>query len=150
MVQIREYRPTDLDRVYEIAMKSFDEFYDPSVFDYFRAQWPSGQLVACDIHDVPIGFLTATKMSGRRVRIMMLGVIPEFRNKGTGQMLLDRFRMTSLLEGNVTIVLEVRMTNTDARRFYRRNGFIETDILRDYYRDGGDGVHMIAPVQKNQ
>ena len=46
--------------------------------------------------------------------------------------------------------LEVRTSNESARRFYRRNGFMETDILRGFYRDGGDGVRMVAPVQINQ
>ena len=55
-----------------------------------------------------------------------------------------------MMEGNISVVLEVRTTNEDARRFYRRNGFMETDILRNYYRDGGDGVRMSAPVQMNQ
>ena len=58
--------------------------------------------------------------------------------------------MRAMLEGNIAITLEVRTSNTDARRFYKRNGFVETDILPQFYRDGGDGVRMSAPVQPNQ
>ena len=150
MIQIREYRESDLDRVYDITMKSFDEYFDPSVFNYFRTQWRTGQLVACDITDRPIGFISATKLEGRRARITLFGILPEYRNMGIGKQLLDVFRMNAMMEGYVSIVLEVRTTNEIARRFYRHNGFMETDILRGYYQDGGDGIRMVAPVQNNQ
>ena len=55
-----------------------------------------------------------------------------------------------MMEGNISMTLEVRTTNTEARNFYKRNGFVETDILPHYYRDGGDGVRMTAQVQMNQ
>ena len=81
---------------------------------------------------------------------MLLGVLPEYRCRGIGKQLLDAFRMKAMLEGQIYIILEVRITNEGARRFYRRNGFVETDILKGYYRDGGDGVRMTGPVQNNQ
>ena len=69
---------------------------------------------------------------------------------GIGRQLLDAFRMRAMMEGQVYITLEVRTSNEAARRFYRKNGFLESDILIGYYRDGGDGVRMTAPVQMNQ
>ena len=81
---------------------------------------------------------------------MLFGVLPEYRNAGIGKQLLDALRMRSMFEGQRSIELEVRISNVSARRFYRRNGFIEVDILSGYYRDGGDGVRMTAPVMLNQ
>ena len=150
MIQIREYREGDADALYAITLQSFDEYFDPSVFSYFRTQWRAGQLVACDMTGRPVGFISATRMEGRKVRIMLFGVLPQYRNMGIGKQLLDMFRMRAMLEGFVSMTLEVRTSNEAARRFYRRNGFMETDILRQFYRDGGDGVRMVAPVQINQ
>ena len=150
MIQIREYREGDADALYAITLQSFDEYFDPSVFSYFRTQWRAGQLVACDVTGRPVGFISATRLEGRKVRIMLFGVLPQYRNMGIGKQLLDMFRMKAMLEGFVSMTLEVRTSNEAARRFYRRNGFMETDILRQFYRDGGDGVRMIAPVQINQ
>lgn len=150
MFQIREYRDSDAEVLYNIALQSFDEYFDPSVFSYFRTQWRSGQLVACDLAGNPIGFISSTRLGGRKLRIMLFGVLPGYRNMGVGKQLLDSLRIKALMEGMISITLEVRTSNEDARRFYRRNGFMETDILRQYYRDGGDGVRMVAPVQMNQ
>ena len=150
MIQIRDFREGDTDALYSIALKSFDEYFDPYVFLYFRTQWRTGQLVACDVTGKPVGFIAGTRVESRKVRIMLFGVLPEYRNRGIGKQLLDAFRMRAMLEGYVSIILEVRTSNMDARRFYLRNGFRETDILMRYYRDGGDGVRMSAPVQMNQ
>ncbi len=150
MIQIRDFREGDTDALYSIALKSFDEYFDPSVFSYFRTQWRTGQLVACDVTGKPVGFIAGTRVESRKVRIMLFGVLPEYRNRGIGKQRLDAFRMRAMLEGYVSIILEVRTSNIDARRFYLRNGFRETDILMRYYRDGGDGVRMSAPVQMNQ
>ena len=150
MIQIRGFMKGDADALYDIALKSFDEYFEPSVFSYFDTQWHSGQLVACDLIGKPIGFITSQRMGSRKVRILLFGVSPEYRNRGIGKQLLDAFRMAAMMEGNISITLEVRTTNTGARNFYRRNGFIETDILPQYYRDGGDGVRMSSPVQNNQ
>ena len=150
MIQIRGYMKGDSDDLFNIAMNSFDEFFDPSIFSYYDSQWHNGQLVACDITGKPIGFITSDRVGSRKVRILLFGVLPEYRNNGIGKQLLDAFRMRAMMEGYISITLEVRTSNQSARRFYRRNGFVETDILPHYYRDGGDGVRMSAPVQNNQ
>lgn len=150
MIQIRDFMEGDTDALYDIALRSFDEYFDPSVFNYFRTQWRTGQLVACDVTGKPVGFIAGTRVESRKVRIMLFGVLPEYRNRGIGKQLLDAFRMRAMLEGYISIILEVRTSNIEARRFYLRNGFRETDILLRYYRDGGDGVRMAAPVQMNQ
>ena len=150
MILIRGFMIGDVDALYNIALDSFDEFFEPSVFSYFDTQWHSGQLVACDTMGKPIGFITSQKLGSRKVRILLFGVAPEYRNKGVGKQLLDAFRTTAMMEGNISMTLEVRTTNLEARNFYKRNGFVETDILPHYYRDGGDGVRMTAPVQNNQ
>ena len=150
MIQIRGFMKGDTDDLYNIALNSFDEFFEPGIFSYFDDQWHNGQLVACDIMGKPVGFITSERLGSRKVRILLFGVLPEYRGRGIGKQLLDAFRMRAMLEGSISISLEVRTSNQEARRFYRRNGFVETDILPHYYRDGGDGVRMSAPVQNNQ
>ena len=62
MIQIRDFREGDTDALYNIALKSFDEYFDPSVFSYFRTQWRTGQLVACDVTGKPVGFIAGTRV----------------------------------------------------------------------------------------
>ena len=70
MIQIREYMTGDADDLYRIALDSFDEYFDPSVFSFFDSQWHSGQLVACDIMGKPVGFITSERLGSRKVRIL--------------------------------------------------------------------------------
>ncbi|MFA6710323.1 MAG: GNAT family N-acetyltransferase [Candidatus Methanomethylophilaceae archaeon] len=146
---VREFRIEDSDELYDISMESFDEYYRPEVFYSFFVQWPAGQLVACDFAGKPVGFVSATKLFDGRVRILLFAVRPEYRSKGIGYRLLAALRMKALMEGIRNITLEVRPANEGARRFYRRNGFMETEVLLDYYQDGGDGIRMDGPVQLN-
>lgn len=146
---IRNYEPDDLNALYEIAINSLDEFYDPNVFNYFTSQWQTGQFVAVNYDGKPIGFLFSTKLQDRQARILLFAVENGFRNRGIGKQLLDSFRLRAMMEGITGITLEVRDTNIAARKFYTKNGFIETMILRSYYKDGGDGIRMDAPVQNN-
>lgn len=143
---VREYRTEDSDELYSICLSSFDEMYDPSAFYYFYSQWPAGQLVACDFTGRPVGFLSSTRIAPGTARIMLLGVRPEYRSKGIGQQLLERFRMNAFMSGIMTLTLEVRPNNTGAIRFYKRNGFMETGIIPRLYQDGGDAIRMDGPV----
>ncbi len=140
---IRNYAEGDSDEVYSIALSSLDEMYDPSVFFYFHSQWPEGQLVACDDSLRPIGFLFSARID-KEAKIMMFAVRSDKRNKGIGQVLMDHFREVAMMSGVSSITLEVRTTNTDAMRFYHKNGFRDKEILHHFYKDGGDGLRMVG------
>ncbi|MCQ2052576.1 MAG: GNAT family N-acetyltransferase [archaeon] len=148
MIEIREFRNSDVESIYTIATLSFDEYYEPYMFPYFHTQWHTGQLVACNISGNVIGFISSSKLKDRATaRILLLGVLPEWRNRSVGTMLLNTFRIKAMLDGIIYMTLEVRTSNNDARRFYHRYGFIETDILTNYYEDSGNAFRMVAPVQ---
>jgi ribosomal protein S18 acetylase RimI-like enzyme len=148
-MMVREFRIEDRDELYSIALRSLDQYYDPSVFYYFYSQWPAGQLVACDFAGRPVGFMSTSRLGDGRARILLFAVSPEYRGKGVGRQLLDSFRIRARMEGVVSITLEVRDTNIKARKFYKLNGFMETTLLPDYYQDGGEGIRMDGPVQLN-
>lgn len=148
-MQIREYVREDNSSLCNIAINSLDEFYDPTVFGFMHDQWPAGQLVATDFTGKPIGFLISCKLEDRQARIMLFAVDAKYRCRGIGKQLLDAFRLKAMLYGITAITLEVKPTNEVARRFYSHNGFIETMLLRNYYRDGSDGIRMDAAVQNN-
>ncbi len=146
---VREFRPEDADKLYSILLSSFDEFYRREVFFHFSSLWPQGQLVACDILGEPIGFLFSVRTGDNLGRIMLFAVSPQYRNKGIGQELLNRFRLVSMMSGIHGLTLEVRAENTSAMRFYRRNGFREAGVLYSFYQDGGSAIRMDGPVQMN-
>ena len=148
-MMIREFRPEDADQLYSIMLTSFDEYYRHEVLFQFYSMWPRGQLVACDVLGTPIAFLFSTRVDNNTVRIMLFAVSQEYRNRGIGQEILNRFRMISMMSGVRNIILEVRDNNEAAKRFYRRNGFKEAGIIQNFYQDGGNGIRMEGSVQLN-
>ena len=62
-MMIREFRPDDVDRLYSIMISSLDEYYRREVFFQFYSMWPQGQLVACDIFDAPVAFLSLLRLN---------------------------------------------------------------------------------------
>lgn len=145
---IRKFAQRDTEDVYLITLESLDEEYDPSMFQFFSNAWPSGQLVACNDIGKPVAFLFSTRIQNATARIMMIAVSPEYRGKGIGQQLLDRFRMNANMSGMKSITLEVRPANSNAIRFYKRNGFVESKMICDFYQDGGDAIQMNGPIQR--
>lgn len=146
---IRDFRLSDIDDVYRIASASLDESYSPDVFKYFYMQWPAGQLVLCTPNDIPIGFISSAKIDRDTARIMMFAVDPMFRSRGLGRTLINAFRNKALIDGIRIITLEVRETNERAIRFYRKNGFMPSELLPGFYNDGGTAVKMLSSVQLN-
>lgn len=63
-------------------------------------------------------------------------IAPARQRRGLGQFMLDRWRGLMKAEGMVRILLEVRPSNEPAIRLYRRNGFRQIGLRRDYYPAG--------------
>ena len=136
MTLIREFKPQkDDERLYDIALGSLDEIYNPNVFSSFYALWPQGQLVAVDLFDEPMGYISA-------VRFMMLAVDEGNRGNGIGSELLSRFKFEAVRSGINAITLEVKKDNEKAIRFYEKNGFRKIRALPRFYADGSDGMRM--------
>jgi len=146
---IREYDPNDSDRLYEILCGSLDESYRQEMLSYFHMQWPKGQFVACDLTGRPIGLLFVSRTDASHARIMMFAVDRDHRSFGVGSQLLVRLKHTAMMNGIRHISLEVRPSNMRAINFYKRHGFVSTEVLRNYYNDGGDAVRMDLILQLN-
>jgi ribosomal-protein-alanine N-acetyltransferase len=67
--------------------------------------------------------------------VMTVAVDPERRGRGIGSRLMVALLRAALDMGATRMLLEVRPSNMDARRLYRRFGFVPVDIRPRYYRD---------------
>jgi len=146
---VREYDPRDSDRLYEILCSSLDEYFGKEMFSYFYLQWPKGQSVACDFSGKPIGFVFASKTDMTHARIMMFAVDRDHRSFGVGSKIMIQLKRAAMMEGIRHISLEVRPSNMRAINFYKRHGFVATEVLRGFYTDGGDAVRMDLILQLN-
>lgn len=68
--------------------------------------------------------------------LQRIGVDPDHRRGGLGRELLDRVVIHAGERGAADLLLEVRESNTPARRLYDAAGFEQISQRRGYYRDG--------------
>ncbi len=77
--------------------------------------------------------------------IMNIAVLKEFRRQGIATSLINEmFRLCKEHETHY-IMLEVRKNNTPAQELYKKHGFTEEVIRKDYYKNS-DGTHEDAIV----
>lgn len=60
-------------------------------------------------------------------------VLPNYQNLGIGTFLLNEVQHFAQIKFCEQLSLEVRVTNLDAQRLYRRFGFVSQKILENYY-----------------
>ncbi len=70
---------------------------------------------------------------GCEAELLNIAVLPEHRRKGYAALLLEK-ALLSLSENSVEdVFLEVRESNSPARRLYERFGFFEIGVRKNYY-----------------
>ena len=72
------------------------------------------------------------------MHILSIAVAPEERGGGAAEMLLEEAIRKSREKGCLKVVLEVRVSNGRAVRFYEKHGFTQVGSRKGYYSDSGE------------
>ena len=75
--------------------------------------------------------------------ILNVAVHPELRRKGIAQKMFDYLFKEGEEEGIKFYYLEVKITNSPAISFYKKNGFRKLGVRKKYYEDGTDALVMV-------
>ncbi|WP_430535596.1 ribosomal protein S18-alanine N-acetyltransferase [Listeria rocourtiae] len=67
--------------------------------------------------------------------ITNIAVHPDYQGKGYGQALLAELLDTATAKGVIRLTLEVRVSNMQAQKLYRKFGFKDGAIRKQYYPD---------------
>jgi ribosomal-protein-alanine N-acetyltransferase len=90
-----------------------------------------------------IGFI-GVRLLGEDAHITNIAVIPEYQSKGIGSFLLAEVQQYALKNKCDRLTLEVRLSNIDAQRLYRKLGFVSRAIKTAYYTEGNeDALDMV-------
>lgn len=141
-VLVRPFVPNDIPAVASIVREALRENYPTSLYLDIHRWWRDGFLVA-DLDGHPVGFLAAVISADGQARILMFAVTSGFRKRGFGSQLMNAFVQVCAMRGIRMIELEVRISNDEAIRFYKRYGFEIGGVLEKFYTDGEDGYKMI-------
>ena len=82
----------------------------------------------------PVGYLLASALAPEG-ELLRIGVCPEYRKRGIGGALMERFLLKSENLLCDTLFLEVRADNAPAISLYRRYGFFDCGIRKKYYKN---------------
>lgn len=134
MIIIRKFQPSDFQWVIDIERKVFNE-HDPYLYMQFYETYPDTFIVA-DINGFVIGYVAGFLAQPELGRIFSLAVDPKYQNRSVGSNLLKEIINIFRKKGVSEIILEVRMDNIKATRFYERLGFFQFGIAEKYYNDG--------------
>ena len=67
------------------------------------------------------------------VHLLVIAVAPDAQRRGYGRQMLDHVTRLARGAGTEGIVLEVRPSNLKALAFYKKEGFVQIGLRRDYY-----------------
>ncbi|ADG13913.1 ribosomal protein S18-alanine N-acetyltransferase [Methanocaldococcus infernus] len=142
MVLIRRFKSEDIDEVEEIEREAFRKPYPRNLILGLWAMYPNLFYVA-ELNGRVVGYILGTLDWGNG-HIVSLAVKKEFRRRGIGEKLLKTLEhyYFNVLKCNY-IILEVRVSNIVARKFYYKMGYKDRKLIPNYYEDGEDAILMI-------
>lgn len=76
------------------------------------------------------------------IHIINIAVHPQYRGIGAGNVLMEAIIGFSKEHMIPSITLEVRSNNTVAKNLYKKYGFVEEGIRKNYYGEGLDAIIM--------
>ncbi len=143
--QIRRAVPSDVTAIVAIEKESFIDPWEPAVFLEAFTFFPQTYFVAvCD--GAIAGFIVGgLENTGENIygHLCNFGVSASYRRMGIGRLLLWRLEHQFMVELATAVQLEVRISNTNAQKFYRRLGYRDVFRIDDYYFNGEDALVMM-------
>jgi ribosomal-protein-alanine N-acetyltransferase len=141
---IRPMTEADLDQVMEIERAIFANPWRRSFFlsDINR---PQGLSIVAEDEGVILGYAVA--WGTEETHLANLAVSEYERGKGVGSKLLDEVLAFARRSKASSMYLEVRVSNTIARKFYSERGFVPTYLRKGYYENGEDAVIMEREIE---
>ena len=117
--------------------RCFDEVWDErAVLEILAMPGSFGFLCGAE---VPRGFVLSRAAAGE-AEILSIGVLPEMRGQGLGEVLLMAALDAAKSAGAEAMFLEVAAGNEAARALYARAGFEEVGRRAGYYGAGADAL----------
>jgi [ribosomal protein S18]-alanine N-acetyltransferase len=131
---IRLMSVEDLDDIMEVETESFtipwsrDAFFNEIETNHFATY------IVIEDKGKVIGYCGVWIIVDE-AHITNIAVLPSYRGQGLGDRLMQSMIEIAKEMGAVTMTLEVRVSNTPAQTLYKKFGFTEGGIRKNYYSD---------------
>jgi len=134
-MEIVDYNPNfleDLWQIHILTMPENDLMTKNNFVDEFSQ--PTRKYFVCLQDNVPVGYIGAFNMIDD-YNIIGIAVKKDFQHKGVGTKLINSLIDFAKKENVKSLSLEVDETNLKAINFYKKMGFVVTNIRKKYYKN---------------
>ena len=139
-------RADDLDQVLAIERMSFRSPWSRRQFEA-ELEKDFGVCAVAVAGEGVVGYLIVWLVADE-VHIANVAVHPAWRKQGLGERLIGEAVWGREREGFRWVGLEVRRSNRAARALYRKLGFVEVGVRKNYYvQEGEDAVLMAKTLE---
>lgn len=130
----RQMKVKDIDRILEIEYASFTTPWSREAFYNELYQNQFAVYLVLEEKGEVVGYCGVWIVIDE-AHITNVAILPEFRGKGLGEAMMRKLMLVAKAKGAETMTLEVRVSNNVAQSLYRKLGFQEGGIRKNYYVD---------------
>jgi ribosomal-protein-alanine acetyltransferase len=140
----------DLDQLLKLELSAFaaDRFTEDQI-EYLLTRARSSVLLVEQSGRLLGAAYLLWRRGSKAGRLYSIAISPEAQGRGMGTLLLEECEKETAVRGRENLLLEVRVDNEAAVRFYQKHGFAITGRLPHYYEDGTDGLKMARRLPGN-
>jgi [ribosomal protein S18]-alanine N-acetyltransferase len=132
--EFRNMTVADIDDVFKIETISFSTPWSKEAFYNELTQNRFAKYIVIQYEDELVGYCGVWIVVDE-AHITNIAILPDFRGKKLGEMLLTKIMDEARKLGATTMTLEVRVTNKVAQNLYRKLGFQNGAVRKKYYTD---------------
>ena len=140
-MRIRKMERKDASQIAELEKRCFsDPWSEKSIAS--ETDNPLSYWLVAEDHGEILGYIGSQSVLDA-ADVMNLAVSPEHRRQGIGEKLIQA--LTGYLQENgvIALLLEVRVSNTDAIRLYEKLGFMQVGRRPRYYTNPREDAYIL-------
>lgn len=143
--QIRRMKPVDIPAVQSIETQSFPDPWSRETLEEALIQFPTTNFVVEYGGSVAGFIICGIENTGEELygHICSLAVQNMYRGLRFGSALVQRAEYQVMLSGATAMQLEVRISNTNAQKFYKKMGYEPVFQYAGYYANTEDAIVMM-------
>jgi ribosomal-protein-alanine N-acetyltransferase len=131
----------DLDAVVAIELRSNEFYISREDLTALLRRRSVVAMVAVEEGEV-VGFMIYELMN-RRINLIDIAVHCKHRGNGVGAQLIERLKSKLSAKRRTKITAEVRESNLDAQLFLKKQSFVGTEVLKDYFPDTNEDAFVM-------
>lgn len=133
----RQLTSADIEDIYEIERASFPFPWTKGAFVHELTENPYATYIGLELDGRLVGY-GGFWLILDEAHITNIAVLPEYRGQKLGEALLKELIDRIIKKGAMRVILEVRISNTIAQNLYRKFGFEQCAIRKNYYSDNNE------------